>query len=143
MLKEISRLTMRALALWSDIQKVMPGQYREKPFLRDPVSQAWREASDKIGLGWNGLNELGMLLAVKAKIIVEKDQVLEFDGDSATFAEWCAEYDIPEAVVLDRVRCGWDLEKAIVTPASAEELRPAESLPEAEEEEGDEPPVLC
>lgn len=133
MLKEAGKLTMRALALWQDIQKLMPEQYREESYRRDEVAEAWRQASTGIATGYHGLNDLGKLLAVKAHIIAEKDQLIEIDEESATLAEWAAEYQIPEQVILDRVRCGWDWERAVMYPVTAEELRPEESLPTAEE----------
>jgi hypothetical protein len=132
MLKEVSKLTMRALALWQDIQKLMPEQYRKQSYRRDEVAESWRQASGGIAAGYHGLNELGKLLAVKAHIVIEKDQLIEIDEESATLAKWAREYQIPEQVILDRVRCGWDWEYAVTKPATAEELRPEESLPTAE-----------
>mgnify|MGYP001260946171 CR=1 FL=1 len=133
MLKEVSKLTLRAQVLWNDIQKLMPEQYREDSYRRDEVAESWRDASSGIATGYHGLNDLGKLLAVKAHIIVEKDQLIEIDDESATLAEWAAEYRIPEQVILDRVRCGWDWERAVMYPVTAEELRPEEFLAKAEE----------
>jgi hypothetical protein len=134
MLKKVSSLSMRALALWNDIRRLTPEQYREEPYLRGEAAEGWRQASSGIATGYHGLNDLGKLLAVKAKIIVEKDQQIEIDEESATLTEWSAEYGVPEQVILDRVRCGWDWETAVTKPAEADELRPEESVPEAEVE---------
>jgi hypothetical protein len=136
MLRKVSKLTMRASALWNDIQKLMPEQYRDGSSLKYPLSHSWNDASMRVAAGYHGLNELGKQLAIKAKIIVEKDQLIEIDEESATLAEWSAEYGVPEQVILDRVRCGWDWETAVTKPATDDELRPEESVPEVMEVEG-------
>jgi hypothetical protein len=114
--KRVRDLTAGVHALYDDLYALMPKQYHENPNPSDPVSAAWRDAMSGMADGWDSLNTLSELLKAKAGIIVEKDELIEFDGESNTLAGWSAEYGTPEAVILDRVRDGMNWETAVTMP---------------------------
>jgi hypothetical protein len=114
MLKHVGELTRRAYALRNDFYVLMPEKYRDdRSYSRDAVREAWQNAMTALASGWRQLNDLRSVLKEKAGIIVEKDELIEIDSESKTLADWAAEYDIPEHVILDRVRCGADWEWAV------------------------------
>ena len=111
--KRVEELTARADALLSDSYSLMPKQYREYVNPSDSVGAAWDDAWGAVSDNCRSLEALRKLLAEKAGIIFGKNELIEIDGESKTLAEWSAEYVIPEQLILDRVRDGWDLEYAV------------------------------
>ena len=46
----------------------------------------------------------------------QKATSVEYNGETHTYSEWGKLYGIDGAVIRDRVRYGWDIERAITTP---------------------------
>lgn len=44
------------------------------------------------------------------------NHLLTYKGETKTLTEWAEEYDIDYTIIKDRIKLGWDVEKAITTP---------------------------
>ena len=114
--KRVEELTARALTLGNDYVALMPEQYREHVNPSDSVGAAWYKSWGQVADNWRSLEALRKLLAEKAGIMFGKDELIEIDGESKTLAEWSAEHRISEQRILDRLRNGMDLERAVSMP---------------------------
>lgn len=113
--RRVSELTARARKLAEDLVELMPDQYHKQPNTADRWCTAWRNAMTEVVGGWQALGRLGDMLATKVRIAHPSDK-LEIDCETYTVAEWSALYDIPAAVILERIHDGMDAETAVTLP---------------------------
>lgn len=85
--------------------------------------QAWADETGIPGkLLWQRLFELGWPPSRALTIEVDhrpKNVPVSFNGKTQTYREWAAELHIPYYLVYNRVRKGWTIEDALMTPYKA------------------------